>query len=105
MATRQEEASLSGHVNSVLGVAFSPDGRRLASGGGTFRDAVKLWDPSSQRELLSLQADGVFFMQLAWSPDGNTLTATALNGLAHFWRAPPWEEIKAAEKEWQSSPP
>lgn len=105
VATRRQEASLSGHVNTTLGAAFSPGGRRLASSGATSRDAVKLWDPSSQRELLSLKADGVFFGQLAWSPDGNTLTASALSGQAHFWHAPSWEDIKAAEGQRQGSLP
>ena len=37
-------------------------------------------------------------MGLRFSPDGNTLAATALGGMAHLWRAPSWEEIEAAEK-------
>jgi WD40 repeat protein len=70
----------------------------LATGGSSARDAVKLWDLGAHRELLSLRAEGRFFVDLAFSPDGDTLAATSLGGIAHLWRAPSWAEIEAAEK-------
>jgi WD40 repeat protein len=70
----------------------------LATGGTNVRDAVRLWDCAAHRELLSLQGVGLFFADVAFSPDGNTLAATALSGTANLWRAPSWEEIEAAEK-------
>jgi WD40 repeat protein len=98
VAARRQLASLEGHFIWVWGTAFSPDGRRLATGGTSARDAVKLWDLEAHRELLSLQAEGEFFIHLAFSPDGNTLVATSLSGIAHLWRAPSWAEIEDAEK-------
>jgi WD40 repeat protein len=77
---------------------FSPDGRRLATGGSRTKDAVKLWDLAAHRELLSLSGEGKWFLHLAFSPDGSTLAATSLSGVAHVWRAPSWETIAAAEK-------
>jgi WD40 repeat protein len=82
----------------VYSVAFSPDGRRLATGGGSSRDAVKLWDLVAHRELLSLPVEGTFFMGVAFSPDGSTLAATSLDGHAHLWRARRGEEIETAER-------
>jgi WD40 repeat protein len=96
---RRELATLRGHFGMVCGAALSPDGRRAATGGSSPRDAVKLWDLVAHRELLSLQGEGQHFMHLAFSPDGNTLAAVSLDGNAHLWRAPSWEEIAAAEKE------
>jgi len=63
-----------GHGKSVMCVAFSPDGKLLASGG--LDRLVILWDVEAakiKRALLG-QKDGV--SALAWSPDGTTI-ATA----------------------------
>ena len=82
----------------VTTLAFSPDGRRLASGGTHAREAVKLWDLATHRELLSLQGEGEFFSHIDFSPDGSTLVATSFSGVTHLWRAPSWADIEAAEK-------
>ena len=51
-----------GHMQGAHGVAFSPDGHRLATGGGTDRDAVKLWDLSTRRELMTLSGQPAYFI-------------------------------------------
>jgi WD40 repeat protein len=98
VSARRELATLRGHSGMVLSAALSPDGVRAATGGSGPRDAVKLWDLVAHRELLSLQGEGQYFQQLTFSPDGNMLAAISLDGIAHLWRAPSWEEIEAAEK-------
>jgi WD40 repeat protein/predicted Ser/Thr protein kinase len=98
LVARRKITTLHGHLANVWGAVFSPDGRRLATGGSSSRDAVKLWDLEAHRELLCLTGEGQFFMHLTFSPDGNTLAATSLDGFAHLWHAPSWEEIEAAEK-------
>lgn len=45
------EATLEGHGVSVTSCAFSPDGRRLVSGGGR---SLRLWDPDSMCEVYRL---------------------------------------------------
>jgi WD40 repeat protein len=95
----REVATLRGHVGAVGGAALSSDGRRLATGGSDARDAVRLWDLATHRELLSLQGEGeLLFAPVAFSPDGSTLMAASFAGIAHLWRAPSWVEIEAAEK-------
>ena len=58
-STGQEKLILRGHTNGVESMAFSPDGRTLASAGSPFEpDAekiVRLWDVATGREILALR--------------------------------------------------
>ena len=62
------------HGAGVTAVAFSPDGKRIASGGMNWRSAI--WDAKTGRELRSFQGQGGAVLALAYSPDGKVL-ATA----------------------------
>ncbi len=84
---------LHGHLNTVFGVAFSADGRRLISTFGG-REAVKLWDVGTRQELLTLGGTASSTMSATWSADGDVILAGAP---WQAWRAPSWEEIAAAE--------
>jgi WD40 repeat protein len=66
--------TLRGHSDPVHGVAFSPDGKRLAT--ASWDRTAKVWDAESGKELLTLRGhlDNVF--GVAFSPDGKRL-ATA----------------------------
>lgn len=87
-----------GHMQGAHGVAFSPDSRTLATGGGTDREAVKLWHLSTHRELMTLPAEGSRFRIVLFSPDGRWLATRSMEGQLHLWHAPSWAEIEAAEK-------
>jgi eukaryotic-like serine/threonine-protein kinase len=96
-ATWREEATLRGFLNAVNSAVFSPDGKRLATGGSNPDDAVKLWDVDSWQELLTLEGAGSQFYLTAFSPDGNFIGTLSSDGILHVWQAPSWAEINAAE--------
>jgi WD40 repeat protein len=94
--TWQEVATLRGFRNACSSVAFSPDGNRIITGGGSEVEALKLWAVDSWQELFTLTTPGAGFRGVTFSPDGNALGVLSL-GMLHVWQAPSWEEINAAE--------
>jgi WD40 repeat protein/serine/threonine protein kinase len=74
-ATGRRLLTLSGHDGPVLRVAYTPDGRQLASAS---RDRlVKVWDTATGEELLTLHGHTSGVSGLAYSPDGRRLVSTA----------------------------
>ena len=83
--------SLSGHTNSVTRVRFSRDRTRMATAGS---DAtVRVWrlpqeDRDTRRqaeEMAQFSGDTLGFTGLAFSPTGDTVAATSLEGVATVW--------------------
>src|SRR5215813_3570611 len=67
----KKEVVFSRHEDVIPSVAFSPDGKRLASAGD---NCVKITDLETGKELLKLKnTRGMSFFSVAFSPDGRTL--------------------------------
>jgi WD40 repeat protein len=74
--------TLSGHAAPVWGVAFSPDGKTLAS---VSRRNAKLWDLTTGKEAATLEDGSAAFMSVAFSPDGKTVSGGGLYSFVRTW--------------------
>jgi hypothetical protein len=88
----EEIFQMKGHTAGVMGLAFSPDGKRMASTG--FDRALKLWDTQNGRELTEIDVDSHDLRGVAFSPDGSRIAVGTGNGIIRFFHSGAGHEVK-----------
>src|SRR5262249_61423543 len=79
--------TLVGHSADVVGFAFSPDGRRIAT--ASWDRTIKLWDTATGREVCTLRGHTAGLLVVAFSPDGHRLGSGRIDNTARVRDATP----------------
>ncbi|MFZ0746120.1 MAG: caspase family protein [Terracidiphilus sp.] len=83
LKTGRRVADLPAHAGGAYCVAFSSDGKTLASGGAN--GEIKLWDVAGQKLIRTLAGDTSAAIALAFSPDGSILISSTTEGAVNLW--------------------
>ena len=92
--TRSRAATVldvAGHLKQAGQVAFSPDGKRLASPGG--EGAVRVWDLEAKKTVLELRGHGSGVHAAAFSPDGKRIASGSKDTTVRVWDAETGEPL------------
>jgi WD40 repeat protein/tRNA A-37 threonylcarbamoyl transferase component Bud32 len=82
------ELKLAAHTSGVSAVAFTPDGRRVLTGGKDM--TAKLWDAQTGKEILTLTGQTGEITSVAVSPDGRYFLTASRDGTMVVWPSVPW---------------
>lgn len=91
VTTGQQFSSLKGHTNMVSTIAFSPNGKLIAS--GSWDGTTKMWDVQTGDNIFTFDGDSTYVKTVSFSPDGKWLAVGLLNHKIKIWDISTGHEI------------
>ncbi|HEY1351869.1 MAG TPA: protein kinase [Ktedonobacteraceae bacterium] len=83
IGTQRRVRALVGHTDSVWSLAWSHNGRYLASGSAD--TTARVWDWQSGKLLLIYDKQGDDVRTVSWSPDDTRIASSGLSGPVYIW--------------------
>ncbi len=81
----------------VFGLAFSPDGKKLAMSGPLEVTPITVWDLETELQILAFPAGPAEMEEIAFSPDGKLIAGGDRGNMAYLWNASTGELIHRLE--------
>ena len=83
--TGREVVTYRGHSDSVGSVAWSPDGKYIASGSDD--RTVQVWEVTTKRRVVTYSGHSSSIYELAWSPNGEYIASAGEDKTVQVWVA------------------
>ena len=74
-----------GHRNAITAVAWSPDGKRIAS--ASYDRTVQVWDAVTGHLFVTYRGHRNWVSAIAWSPDGKYIASASFDRTVQVWGA------------------
>ena len=83
------------HVGALMSIAFSPDSKKIVTGGGD--KLVRIWNAATGAEGLKLEGHAGAVYGVTFSPDGNQIASGSWDRTARIWDTNTGEQKKKLE--------
>ena len=96
-AHKAELVVQTGHSGRVNSIAYSPDGKMIASGSSD--KTIKLWNSETLREIRTLTGHADSVNSVLFSPDGKTIISGSSDKTIRVWDVNTGNELKIVQNE------